>query len=308
MELLFVLGGGIGNIVQATPAIKAAAEAGHIVDLKLHCNSTNDVKEIFQIPAVRTVFLKENPPGSYDFQLNGPFTPGQKYKVKKHLSTRIKYAQHIEEAKVYFDLVKQIGINTEMPCTEVNIGSMSKNGPMPKNKHTVAIYPGSKHNWAMKRWDKYDLLASKFDNVVVVGTHQDIHSHGNPAWISRQWDWPENTEFFTGSLRESAFLISQCKLFVGNDGGLAHVAAATGIPTFVVFGPSSVVKNKPYAPNAYAVAINLPCRPCQFKAGPDGKQIFGDNRADCPHHMECMRSMAVDYVFEYINNMNGVTK
>lgn len=41
---------------------------------------------------------------------------------------------------------------------------------------------------------------------------------------------------------------SQCRLFIGNDSGLMHLAAATGIPTFGLFGPSL---DQHYAPYGY---------------------------------------------------------
>ena len=296
MEILFVLGGGIGNIVQATPAIKAIAAEGHHIDLKLHCNSSNDIKEIFRIPSVRRVLLAQNPPQKYHSQLNGPFTPGKQYNAKKHITSDVSYAQHIPEAEVYYDMAKQLGVTTPMENAEINIG---KKGPSPKSPDTVAIYCGSKHNWAMKRWDKFDKLAEHFEDVLVVGTDKDIFSHGNPAWIKRSWTWPENTEFFIGSLREAAHVISKCKMFVGNDGGLAHIAAATGVPTFVLFGPSSDIKNKPYATNAHVIAIDLPCRPCQFQKHKK-EEIFGPNKADCPFHMKCMKEMSVDFVIHNI--------
>ena len=60
MNILFVLGGGIGNIVQATPAIQATASEGHKVDLYLCCNSSRDM-DIFRIPSVRNIFAEEEP-------------------------------------------------------------------------------------------------------------------------------------------------------------------------------------------------------------------------------------------------------
>lgn len=45
----------------------------------------------------------------------------------------------------------------------------------------------------------------------------------------------------------SAFF-SKCDLFIGNDSGLMHLAAATGIPTFGLFGPSL---DQHYAPYGY---------------------------------------------------------
>jgi ADP-heptose:LPS heptosyltransferase len=297
MKVLVVLGGGIGNIVQATPAIKLIASAGHIVDLRLFCNSTKDVKDIFKIPSVRKIFirLEDQNAEKYDVQLNGPFTPGKKFPAKRHLKTRTNYAQHKEEAKVYADLADQIGIKwRQMPAIEINPG---KHGPEPKHEDTVAIYPGSKPDWAMKRWDKYDQLASKFKHVTLVGTPSDIDSHGNPAWIKKPWKWPSNVSRFHGTLKEAAHYISKCKIFVGNDGGLAHVAGGCGIPTFVLFGPTSVIKNKPFGPNAHAVAISLKCRPCQFKKG---KQYFRERGNDCPFHMKCMKDMSVDFVYNEI--------
>jgi len=297
-SVLFVLGGGIGNIVQATPAIKTAAKV-YNVDLLLHCNSTLDL-EVFRIPAVRNLFINESPKEAYEYQLNGPFTPGTRHSAQKFLKSRIHYAQHIPESNVYFDFILQMGLKGEIPHTEINIGDK---GPYPKNHKTVAIYPGSKYEWSMKRWDKYDVLATHFDNVVLVGTANDIHSNGKIPWFTKKWNWPPNTEIFTGTLQQTAFLISKCKMFIGNDGGLAHIAAATDIPTFIIFGPSSTIKNKPPTNNAKVIAKDVTCRPCQFRAHPKTKkQIFTTNKADCPYHMKCLRDLSVANVLEQIKN------
>jgi ADP-heptose:LPS heptosyltransferase len=297
-SVLFVLGGGIGNIVQATPAIKAAAKA-YNVDLLLHCNSTLDL-EVFRIPAVRNLFINESPKEAYKYQLNGPFTPGKRHAAQKFLKSRIHYAQHIPESNVYFDFILQMGLKSEIPHTEINVG---ESGPYPKNHETVAIYPGSKYEWSMKRWDKYDELAKHFDNVVLVGTGNDIHSNGKIPWFTKKWNWPANTEIFMGPLQQTAFMISKCKMFIGNDGGLAHIAAATNIPTFIIFGPSSTIKNKPPTSNAKVIANDISCRPCQFRAHPKTKkQIFTPNKADCPYHMKCLRDLSVANVLKQIGH------
>ena len=48
------------------------------------------------------------------------------------------------------------------------------------------------------------------------------------------------------SLTESAFLISRAKYYVGPDTALTHMAAALGIPTVALFGPSNPVKWGPW--------------------------------------------------------------
>ena len=40
-------------------------------------------------------------------------------------------------------------------------------------------------------------------------------------------------------LRRVAALLSQCELYVGNDSGLMHLAAAVGTPVVILFGPTA---------------------------------------------------------------------
>lgn len=296
-KVLVILGGGIGNIINGTAMLQTLAKEKWIVDLKLECNSSNDVYEIFQLPCIRQIV--KDVTDKYDYQLNGPFTSGKVYPCKKVIKPSLQYAQHIPEARVYYSLATQMGITTKLPDAKIVIPTSGYDPP----KGSVAIYPGSKHNWAMKRWDKYDELAKRFKHVVVVGTKKDIASHGEPAWIKKPWKWPKNVEFFYGTLSQQAYTISKCDMFIGNDGGLSHLSSCTGTPTFVIFGPSSVIKNKPFTRNAYAIAIDLSCRPCQFVKGTDGKQIFNSDKADCPLHMKCMKDMSVEYVMKKIKEI-----
>ena len=51
----------------------------------------------------------------------------------------------------------------------------------------------------------------------------------------------------------AAACIEQCALYVGNDSGLMHIAAATGTPTLGLFGPSDDVLYAPWGPDARVV-------------------------------------------------------
>jgi len=48
----------------------------------------------------------------------------------------------------------------------------------------------------------------------------------------------ESHRVFRASLAEAKALLSRAAMFVGNDSGPAHVAAAFGVPSLVLFGPS----------------------------------------------------------------------
>lgn len=67
----------------------------------------------------------------------------------------------------------------------------------------------------------------------------------------------------TLSLPEVTALAERSQLFVGNDSGIAHIAAAAGIPSVVVFGSSNIAHWRPWnsAP-AEVVFEEMPCQPC----------------------------------------------
>lgn len=50
--------------------------------------------------------------------------------------------------------------------------------------------------------------------------------------------------------------LQRAKLFVGNDSGIMHMAAAAGIPTFGIFGPTSVAVYHPVGAKAYSIAAD----------------------------------------------------
>ena len=65
------------------------------------------------------------------------------------------------------------------------------------------------------------------------------------------------------SLPEVTALAARSQLFVGNDSGIAHIAAAVGTPSVVVFGSSNIAHWRPWnrAP-AQVVFEEMPCQPC----------------------------------------------
>lgn len=65
------------------------------------------------------------------------------------------------------------------------------------------------------------------------------------------------------SLPEVTALASRSHLFVGNDSGIAHISAAVGTPSVVIFGSSNIAHWRPWstAP-AEIVFEDMPCQPC----------------------------------------------
>ncbi|HWS98711.1 MAG TPA: glycosyltransferase family 9 protein [Pyrinomonadaceae bacterium] len=71
------------------------------------------------------------------------------------------------------------------------------------------------------------------------------------------------TAFTDLSLPEVTALAARSRLFVGNDSGIAHIAAAVRVPSVVVFGSSNVAHWRPWAAApSEVVREELPCQPC----------------------------------------------
>jgi heptosyltransferase-2 len=83
-------------------------------------------------------------------------------------------------------------------------------------------------------------------------------------------------------LREAMALIEKCDLFVTNDSGLMHVAAAFDIPQVVVIGSTDHVATGPSNPRSQIVRVPVSCNPCL--------------KPDCPTDHRCMNEITVDMV------------
>jgi heptosyltransferase-3 len=87
-------------------------------------------------------------------------------------------------------------------------------------------------------------------------------------------------------LEELFALISGCRLFIGNDSGPAHAAAALRKPVVVVWGSSNHVAWRPWDTRYELVRSDLPCMPCPGYSC----AAFGDSR--------CIRRIPMETVAE----------
>jgi len=63
-------------------------------------------------------------------------------------------------------------------------------------------------------------------------------------------------------------LLSQCHLFIGNDSGAMHVAAAVGLPVVAIFGPTDPFGTAPVTPRSSIVQAKPYCSPCFLRRCP----------------------------------------
>lgn len=63
-------------------------------------------------------------------------------------------------------------------------------------------------------------------------------------------------------VRRAASLMRHCKIFISNDSGPMHMAAASGVPTVAIFGPTNPAWVRPWAVRHRVVRSGIPCSPC----------------------------------------------
>jgi ADP-heptose:LPS heptosyltransferase len=121
--------------------------------------------------------------------------------------------------------------------------------------------------------------------VVTVGPGQ------NRLLADFERDSPDIVVWPPSSLCRFSALASQCGLYVGNDTGSTHIAAALGRPIVVVFGSSDSRVWHPWNVPHRLVRSDLPCIPCPGYY--------------CLHYEQprCIRSIGVDSVCAAVESL-----
>jgi ADP-heptose:LPS heptosyltransferase len=102
------------------------------------------------------------------------------------------------------------------------------------------------------------------------------------------------TTFDDLTLPKITALASQARVFIGNDSGMAHIAAAVGTPSVVIFGSSNRDHWHPWTDAPYEVVFEpFECQPCPgYKC-----EVFGD--------APCIRNITVENVVAAVHEVLG---
>jgi heptosyltransferase-3 len=117
--------------------------------------------------------------------------------------------------------------------------------------------------WPIDCWRKLASFIEKKDlRVILIGMK-------TATYVEDENFWPAGTINLLDamSLPQVARLVSGAQIYVGTDTAVTHIAAATGVPTVAIFGPSSPQIWGPW-PNSYSIRKN----PWKLK----GSQVIGN--------------------------------
>jgi heptosyltransferase-2 len=151
----------------------------------------------------------------------------------------------------------------------------------------VGVHPGATNSrakiWSATRFGEVmeKLAAATGARVVILGGA----SEGALAReVEAALDEPPIMLQGKTSLGELMGVLSELSLFLSNDSGPMHLAAALGVPTLAVFGPTDPSETGPLGSRARFVREPVECSPCLFR--------------DCPIDHRCMDRIGVDRVYE----------
>ena len=137
----------------------------------------------------------------------------------------------------------------------------------------IGIHPGG--NWEYKLWDAKnyaqvaDALAEKLNAAILLfagPNEQELQ-----AQVAKMME-VSPILVKTDDLRQLAALISMCDVYIGNDTGPMHIAAAVGTPVVALFGSTNHIRSGPYGDKHTVIqsGIDLGCNPCHPGRHPGG--------------------------------------
>ncbi len=158
-------------------------------------------------------------------------------------------------AKIYISEEEKVGAGYFLD----KIGANNNRGAK-----LVVIHPGSgsrKKNWPLQRFietAKYLLNNYNVKLLILSGpADEEIMS------VMREGLKLEDVTFVESmQLKSLTAVLEQVDLFIGNDGGISHVAAAVGVPSLLIYGPTDPDIWAPRGSNVYIVRSRYKCAPC----------------------------------------------
>ena len=207
----------------------------------------------------------------------------------------------MHQTQYYLNILQEIGLKADGSDLDLVVGKkyqtraldiLDKHGISGKNS-LVGINPSATFGPA-KQWfaERYARLADKIHEVfsariLIFGGPGDRELGRKISEMMQHQpvDLSGRTE-----LGEAMALIELCELFLTNDSGLMHVAAALDIPLIAIFGSTNPVTTGPLGQNSKIVRIPIECSPCLKPACPQG-------------HLKCMTQIDVETVFEVVKEI-----
>lgn len=204
----------------------------------------------------------------------------------------------LHQSAYYLHLVRELGFEAPETLPRIEITNQTRQRVddllarenVDRTSPLVGMAPGAAYGHA-KRWptDRVAALIGRLSEKgaisVLVGAAGDRDA-GREIESSLSAGARVVNLIGRTDLRLFAGLLATCHVFVSNDSGAMHLAAAVGVPVAAIFGPTNERVTAPLGDHD-VIIHQVFCRPCMLR--------------DCPIDHRCMRGISVDAVFDVVS-------
>lgn len=155
----------------------------------------------------------------------------------------------------------------------------------------VAIHPGSpvpQKRWKTERFAELAdwLVENKQVQILFVGVKDEIPIINE---IQKKMTMESTNIAGETNISQLASILLRCSIFIGNDSGPMHLAAAVGVQTIGLFGPGDPERFGPVGEKCFTIRKKLDCLSCSGEVCK-----FGSD--------ECMSKIQVEHVIQCLEN------
>lgn len=183
-----------------------------------------------------------------DLQRRFPFRPGQIYLTGAAMPTRAPAAAH------YCEPLRALGLTTDTFWHR-----LASPSPDAADANLIAIHPGSgspRKNWPLAHWESLCawlvaehhasllIITGEAESAAVTAGTTAAHGTITPPTPLHRFGQPAHNLPLPALVQQ----LSRCRLFLGHDSGISHLAAACGVPSLLLFGPTDPALWAPPAP------------------------------------------------------------
>jgi len=324
MKILIILPNWLGDAVMATPAIELLAEEYPSATFTF-VGSYASIEALKYHPRCEKAVIDETKKASNRFLATyklakelGTFSLAVTFRNQLHSSLLLRFTKtvicisrsawhsqfllsHTPKIPTNQHLVKQYAQLAMSNSDHYNAKSLKELKlhitPTKHAKPILGINAGATYGSA-KRWyperfaevasafsDKYDILIFGGPNEIEMAA--EIESNLKTLGVTNYTNIAGKTD-----IKELCSNIAGCSLFITNDSGPMHVAAAYQVPTVAIFGPTKYKETSQWMnEKSKIVRIEMDCSPCMKRECPLG-------------HHECMKNITASLVIEAVQALN----
>lgn len=206
-----------------------------------------------------------------------PPVPGMRHRMDRDLAALKPLSVHPNEKLPCLYLTEEDESRADQLLDQLGIRG---------DRPIIIIQPGARYwfkAWPDERFAELaDRLATDYGCQVLIGGSREeealaqrIHESAKSRPISMAG---------LATLKQFAAIAKRAALFVGNDSGAMHIAAAVGTPVVALFGPSNPAEWGPRGGPAEVIYKGLDCRTCFHPTCEKGE-------------LNCMKQITVEEVF-----------